>query len=98
MRYDEYLVKGLPIASGVIEGTCRHLINDRLDITGASWSLAGAEAVLKLRALLASDDFDEYWTFHERQEFARNHRAKYAGETVPELRHAGQSRHLCIIK
>ena len=45
MHYDQYLEKGLPIASGVIEGTCRHLINDRLDVTGASWGLEGAEAV-----------------------------------------------------
>ncbi len=98
MRYDEYLAKGIPIASGVIEGTCRHLINDRLDITGASWGLAGAEAVLKLRALLASGDFDAYWEFHERQELARNHRSRYAGGKLPDLVQPGASRHLRVIK
>ena len=51
LRYDVALDEGLPIASGVIEGACRHLINDRIDITGARWSLKGAEAILKLRAL-----------------------------------------------
>jgi len=30
----------------------------RMDITGARWSVDGAEAVLKLRAVRASDDFD----------------------------------------
>jgi hypothetical protein len=40
---------------------CRHLIGDRLDITGARWGLAGAEAILTLRALI---DFDAYWRFH----------------------------------
>jgi hypothetical protein len=78
LRYDEYLAQGYPIASGVIEGTCRHLINDRLDITGARWSLTGAESILKLRSLWASGDMDEYWAFHKQQEFERNHSTRYA--------------------
>ena len=65
LKYGEALSQGYPIASGVIEGACRHLINDRLDITGARWCLLGAEAVLKLRSLKSSGDFDEYWTFHK---------------------------------
>ena len=77
LRYDVYLKGGYPIATGVIEGACRHLIKDRMDITGARWSLAGAEAVLKLRSLRASEDFEVYWKFHESQEFARNHEAHY---------------------
>ena len=60
-----------------MEGACRHLIGDRLDISGARWSLAGAEAVLILRALLANGDFDRYWTCHLGQEHQRNHRARY---------------------
>lgn len=84
LRYHEYLAQGLPIASGVIEGACRHLIQDRLGVSGARWSLAGAEAILRLRALEASGDFDEYWRFHERQEFGRHHTSQYAdGEVVP---------------
>ncbi len=51
LRYDDYLEKGYPIASGVIEGTCRPNVNDRMDITGARWRLDRAEAVLRLRAL-----------------------------------------------
>jgi hypothetical protein len=47
LRYDEYLAAGYPIASGVIEGACRHLVNDRLQITGARWSVNGAEAILR---------------------------------------------------
>lgn len=77
LRYDTYLKEGYPIATGVIEGACRHLIKDRMDITGARWSLAGAEAILKLRSLRASDDFDIYWKFHEREEFRRNHESHY---------------------
>jgi hypothetical protein len=77
LRYDTALERGWPIATGIIEGACRHLVKDRLDITGARWGLAGAEAVLKLRALRANGDFDTYWTWHEKQEFARNHQARY---------------------
>jgi len=84
LRYDTYLAAGLPIATGVIEGACRHLVKDRMDITGARWSLQGAEAVLRLRALRSSGDFDAYWSFHEAQEFRRNHAANYAaGRVVP---------------
>ena len=50
LRYVEYFPEGLPIATGVIEGTCRHLVNDRVDITGARWGLRRAEAILKLRS------------------------------------------------
>lgn len=71
LQYGEALKKGYPIASGVIEGACRHLINDRLDITGARWSLKGAEAILKLRSLKSSGDFDDYWLFHKMQSSQR---------------------------
>ncbi len=77
LRYDTALERGWPIATGVIEGACRHLIGDRLDITGARWSLDGAEAVLKLRALLANDDLDAYWRYHLKQEHERNHQTRY---------------------
>lgn len=83
LRYDEYLAAGFPIATGVIEGACRHLVKDRMELTGARWSLAGAEAVLRLRALRASGDFDDYWHFHEAREYERNHATLYAGGEVP---------------
>ncbi len=76
MDYVTYLKQGLPIATGVIEGACRHLIKDRMDVTGARWRLEGAEAVLKLRSLVSSSDFDDYWIFHRQQEHERNHLAK----------------------
>jgi hypothetical protein len=61
LDYPTALAAGWPISSGVIEGTCRHLVKDRMDITGARWGTDTAEAVLKLRALTANDDFDAYW-------------------------------------
>jgi len=83
LQYDRYLSKGLPIGTGVIEGACRHLVKDRMEITGAKWTLQGAEAVLRLRALRSSKDFDAYWSFHEGCEYKRNHKTLYEDETVP---------------
>jgi hypothetical protein len=73
LRYDQALAEGWPIATGVIEGACRHLIADRLDIGGARWGLDGAEAVLTLRAVISNGDFEEYWPFH----LAREHQRLY---------------------
>lgn len=86
LHYDEYLAAGYPIATGVIEGACRHLIKDRMDITGARWSLDGAEAILRLRALRSSGDFADYWAFHEQRELERNHLARYANAAPPAVR------------
>lgn len=83
LRYDEYLAAGLPIASGVIEGTCRYLVKDRMEITGARWRLTGAEAILRLRSLRASGDLAEYWEYHLEQEYKRNHASRYAEGVVP---------------
>jgi hypothetical protein len=83
--YHRHLAQGLPVATGVIEGACRHLVKDRMDVTGARWSLTGAEAVLRLRALKSSHDFEEYWTFHEACEYERNHKKLYAGGKLPAV-------------
>jgi hypothetical protein len=84
MHYQEALRDGLPIATGVIEGACRYLVKDRMDRTGARWSLTGAEAVLRLRALRASGDFDAYWQFHLEQDHRRNHASRYEDHTIPD--------------
>lgn len=74
--YDRFLQKGYPLATGVIEGACRYLVKDRLEKTGARWSLLGAEAVLKLRALVCHGDLDDYWAFHQHQAWIRNYAQK----------------------
>jgi hypothetical protein len=71
MHYDEYLRQGLPIASGSVEGACRHLVKDRLERAGMRWSLEGAEALVQMRAVYLSDDFSEYWEFHQQQDQLR---------------------------
>lgn len=71
LHYDTALAAGWPIATGAVEGACRHLIADRLDITGARWGLNGAEAILQLRALITNGDFEDYWNFHAAREHQR---------------------------
>jgi hypothetical protein len=84
LDYPTALANGWPIATGIIEGACRHLIKDRMDITGARWGLDGAEAILKLRAIRTNNDFDEYWRYHLAQERRRNHQSRYANGDIPD--------------
>ena len=60
MRYHEYLAEGYPIASGVIEGACRHVVKDRMERTGMSWTRSGAQAMLNLRAIWTSNRWDDF--------------------------------------
>lgn len=60
LRYDEYLRAGYPIASGVIEGACRHLIKDRMERSGMRWSFVGAQAMLDLRSTSLNGDWDAF--------------------------------------
>ena len=64
MRYNEYLAKGWPIASGPVEGACKNLIKDRMERSGMRWTAQMAEAIVQLRAIYLSGDFDRYWQFH----------------------------------
>lgn len=71
MCYDEYLKKGYPIASGVIEGACRHVVKDRMERTGMRWVLNGAHSMLELRSIYASGLWDEFTTFRIARERKR---------------------------
>jgi hypothetical protein len=73
IHYAQFLKEGLPIATGVIEGACRYLVQDRMGITGARWGLQVAESVLKLRGIRTSGDWEDYWRFHLEQEHTRNY-------------------------
>lgn len=84
LDYPTALAKGWPIATGVIEGACAHLVRDRFDITGARWSLEGAETMLKLRAVRANGDWTNYWRYHLAQEHKRVHHSRYAHQAIPQ--------------
>ena len=79
LQYDHALAHGLPIATGVIEGACRYLVKDRMDITGARWGLQRAEAILKLRSLKVSGDLATYLAFH----FDQEHKRHYPQAPIP---------------
>jgi hypothetical protein len=83
LDYPTALAAGWPIATGVIEGACRYLVADRMDITGARWGLPGAEAVLTLRALISNGDLNDYWTFHLAREQQRTHNTRYLNNVIP---------------
>jgi len=78
MRYDQYLAHGWPIASGPVEGACKNLIKDRMERSGMRWTEPMAEAVVKLRAIYLSGDFDRYWPFHIDQEQRRLYPDRWA--------------------
>ena len=77
LDYPKALAAGWPISTGVIEGACRHLVQDRMAITGARWSTHGAQAILWLRVIAANGDHDAYWTWHIAREHQRNHLSRY---------------------
>lgn len=62
MRYDEYLAAGFPIASGVIEGACRHVVKDRMERAGMRWTIDGAQAMLDLRSTSINDQWSDFQT------------------------------------
>ena len=71
MDYPTYLAHGYPIASGVIEGACRHLVKDRCELSGMRWSQSGAESLLRLRAVAENNDWDEYHAYRKQQRHLR---------------------------
>ena len=71
MDYPTYLSKGWPIASGVIEGACRHFVKDRCELSGMRWLQTGAENLLRLRAVAENDDWDDYHAYRKQQRHRR---------------------------
>ncbi|MGH2410266.1 MAG: ISKra4 family transposase [Chloroflexota bacterium] len=63
MDYGRYLALGLMIGSGVVESSNRRVIGMRLKQAGMHWSLKGADAVARIRALYLSDGdgWDRLW-------------------------------------
>jgi hypothetical protein len=71
MRYDEYLLAGYPIGSGVVEGACRHVVKDRMEQTGMHWRIPGAQSILHLRALYLSGEWETFQEYRIEQECQR---------------------------
>src|SRR5215207_7404840 len=71
MHYDEYLARGWPIGTGVVEGACGHLVKDRMEQSGMRWTTGGAQVVLDLRAVRINGHWEAYWQFHRHQQHQR---------------------------
>ena len=82
MKYDKALANGWPIATGMIEGACRFVIEDRFGITGARWSPDGAEDILKLRAVVVNGDLDDYMHYYKERYRDEHHLARYDPATI----------------
>jgi len=85
MHYDKALEKGWPIATGMIEGACRFVIEDRFGITGARWSPDGAETILKLRAVVVNGDLDAYMNYYKERYRSERHLSRYDPATIEDL-------------
>lgn len=85
MDYPTYLARGWPIASGVIEGACRHFVKDRCELSGMRWNQDGAENLLRLRAVAENDDWDAYHDFRKRHRHARLYASPCPNQTATEL-------------
>jgi hypothetical protein len=85
MKYDKALANGWPIATGMIEGSCRYVIEDRFGITGARWSPDGAETILRLRAVVVNDDLDDYMAYYKNRYRREHHLTRYDQDTIEAL-------------
>ena len=83
MRYDDYLVKGYPLASGVIEGACRYVVKDRMERAGMRWTAQGAQAMLDLRTTYVNGQWDDYQAWRIDQETRRLYPHQNLLETIP---------------
>jgi hypothetical protein len=82
MRYNEYLRAGYPVASGVIEGACRHLGKDRMERAGMHWTAEGTEAMLDLRSVWIAGQWEAFQKHRMERDRERlyPHRDLVAGE------------------
>jgi hypothetical protein len=71
MRDDAYLARGWPIGTGVVEGACRPLVKDRMELSGMRWTQGGAQGVLDLRAGRLNGHWDTYGPFHRQHQHHR---------------------------
>ncbi|NUM36761.1 MAG: ISKra4 family transposase [Candidatus Brocadiae bacterium] len=71
MQYDQYLAAGYPIASGVIEGDCRHFVKDRMERAGMRWTIDGAQSMLNLRSTYLNGDWENFLQYRIHREESR---------------------------
>ena len=100
LDYPKALANGWPVATGVIEGAVRYLVKDRRSVTGARWSVEGAEAVPELRALRKNGDWERYFSFHLARKRKRVHEARDLNKVIPAATRTSLQRSctLCLLQ
>jgi hypothetical protein len=86
MKYDEYLAAGCPIASGVIEGACRHVVKDRMELSGMRWTLEGAQNLLALRCISINRHWEAFMEFYVERQSQRLVPPLASNDKAPPLR------------
>jgi hypothetical protein len=61
MRYPLFHAQGLCTSTGVVEAGCKLIVGTRLKRAGMRWTLAGADAIIALRACKLSGRFEDFW-------------------------------------
>jgi hypothetical protein len=61
-NYQAALAANLPIGSGEVESAHRYVIQQRLKLPGAWWTIDHAQAMLNLRVLRENRQWNNYWT------------------------------------
>ena len=83
MQYDQYLAQGWPIATGVIEGACRHLVKDRCELSGMRWTIDGAESLLALRCVHENGDWDAFHAFRRQHRHQHRYHTPFPAPAAP---------------
>jgi hypothetical protein len=91
MHYDQYLLNGWPIGTGVVEGACGHLVKDRMEQSGMRWTKQGAQVLLDLRAVRINDDWGAYQRFHRQRQHQRLYGHCSITLSAPECRVLAQA-------
>ena len=60
MRYKAFREKGYQIGTGVMEASCRTVVNQRLDLSGMHWRQETADSMVALRASMLSSTKPDY--------------------------------------
>jgi len=67
MDYKTYLYKGYPVSSALVESNCKHLVKDRMELSGMRWSSKGAQNMMDMRAVKLNGDLPDFVDFMERK-------------------------------
>lgn len=71
MKYNDYIERGWPIGSGIIEAACKSIVKQRMCRSGQRWSIEGGQAILNLRAIVKSERWDSFWNEFSREFYTK---------------------------